>query len=42
LDDVAWTLNLRGSDVESNPVFLGYIIITKNDAILFTDLEKLK
>jgi Xaa-Pro aminopeptidase len=42
LDDVAWTLNLRGSDVQSNPVFLGYIIITKNDAILFTDLEKLE
>lgn len=41
LDDVAWTLNLRGSDVESNPVFLGYIIITKNDAHLFTDLEKM-
>ncbi|WP_292011146.1 aminopeptidase P family protein [Chryseobacterium sp.] len=42
LDDVAWTLNLRGSDVESNPVFLGYIVITKNDAVLFTDLEKLE
>jgi len=42
LDDVAWTLNLRGSDVESNPVFLGYIVITKNDAILFTDLEKMQ
>lgn len=42
LDDVAWTLNLRGSDVESNPVFLAYIIITKNDAILFTDLEKME
>ncbi|WP_267405288.1 MULTISPECIES: aminopeptidase P family protein [unclassified Chryseobacterium] len=42
LDDVAWTLNLRGSDVESNPVFLGYLIITKNDAILFTDLEKME
>lgn len=41
LDDVAWTLNLRGSDVESNPVFLGYILITKNDVILFTDLEKM-
>ncbi|SHG29885.1 aminopeptidase P family protein [Chryseobacterium vrystaatense] len=41
LDDVAWTLNLRGSDVESNPVFLGYIVITKNDAVLFTGLEKL-
>lgn len=41
LDDVAWTLNLRGSDVQSNPVFLGYLIITINDAILFTDLDKL-
>ncbi|KGT10239.1 Xaa-Pro aminopeptidase [Elizabethkingia anophelis] len=41
LDDVAWTLNLRGSDVQSNPVFLGYIVLSKNDAILFTDLEKL-
>lgn len=42
LDDVAWTLNLRGSDVESNPVFLGYIVITKNDAKLFADLDKLE
>lgn len=42
LDDVSWTLNLRGSDVQSNPVFLGYIVITKNDAKLFTDLEKLE
>ncbi|WP_027385950.1 aminopeptidase P family protein [Chryseobacterium gregarium] len=42
LDDVAWTLNLRGSDVESNPVFLGYIVITKNEALLFTELEKLE
>lgn len=41
LDDVAWTLNLRGSDVQSNPVFLGYIILTKNEAKLFVDLEKL-
>lgn len=42
LDDVAWTLNLRGSDVESNPVFLGYVVITKNEAFLFTDLEKME
>ncbi len=41
LDDVAWTLNLRGSDVEANPVFLGYIVLTKNDAKLFVDVEKL-
>jgi len=41
LDDVAWTLNLRGSDVECNPVFLGYLIIGLNDAILYVDIEKL-
>ncbi len=41
LDDVAWTLNLRGSDVESNPVFLAYVILTKNEAKLFVDLDKL-
>lgn len=42
LDDVAWTLNLRGSDVDCNPVFLGYIILNEDkEAILFVDLEKL-
>ena len=41
LDDVAWTLNLRGSDVECNPVFLGYLLITLDDAKLFVDIEKL-
>ena len=41
LDDVAWTLNLRGNDVQSNPVFLGYIVLSENEAILFVDQEKL-
>ena len=41
LDDVAWTLNLRGSDVQSNPVFLAYLVLTKNEAKLFVDLDKL-
>lgn len=41
LDDVAWTLNLRGSDVDCNPVFLGYIYVTLNNAFLFVDTEKL-
>ena len=40
LDDVAWTLNLRGSDVVYNPVFLGYIILSEKDAILFVDKNK--
>lgn len=41
LDDVAWTLNLRGSDVSCNPVFLSYILITAEHSILFVDPEKL-
>ena len=28
LDEVAWLLNLRGSDIEYNPVFFAYIVIT--------------
>lgn len=41
LDDVAWTLNLRGSDVQCNPVFIGYILLTQNDVTLFVDETKL-
>jgi Xaa-Pro aminopeptidase len=41
LDDVAWTLNLRGSDVDCNPVFLGYILLSLNDATLFVKTSKL-
>ncbi|MDO4727526.1 MAG: aminopeptidase P family protein [Bacteroidota bacterium] len=41
LDDVAWTVNLRGSDVDCNPVFLGYIALTQDNATLFVDSEKL-
>lgn len=40
-DDVAWTLNLRGSDVSSNPVFLGYVLLTLTECFLFVDLFKL-
>lgn len=41
LDDVAWTLNLRGSDVNCNPVFLGYVLVTMTECFLFVDLFKL-
>lgn len=41
LDDLAWTLNLRGSDVECNPVFLGYGCISKNESILFINQGKI-
>lgn len=41
LDDIAWTLNLRGSDVEYNPVFVSYLLITRTDAILYINKDKL-
>ena len=41
LDDLAWTFNLRGSDVEFNPVFMAYGIISKEEKILFIEENKL-
>ena len=41
LDDIAWTLNLRGSDVHCNPVFIAYLLITTQTATLFVHEEKL-
>lgn len=41
LDDIAWILNLRGSDVEYNPVFLSHLILTAKQALLFVDSAKL-
>lgn len=37
LDDIAWTLNLRGADIAYNPVFLSYLLIGKKEAALFAD-----
>ena len=41
LDDIAWTLNLRGTDVHCNPVFVAYLLITSSTATLFVDRRKL-
>ncbi len=41
LDDIAWLLNLRGGDVECNPVFLSYFLISDDKYILYVDKEKL-
>lgn len=35
LDDIAWLLNLRGSDVTCNPVFLSYLFIAEENTVLF-------
>lgn len=41
LDEVAWTLNLRGSDVHCNPVFVSYLLITNEGSTLFIIDNKL-
>ena len=41
LDEIAWTLNLRGNDVHCNPVFVAYLLIETTKATLFIDSEKL-
>ncbi len=41
LDDVAWTLNLRGSDVHCNPVFVAYLLISSKDATLYCNKVKI-
>ena len=41
LDEVAWMTNLRGCDVDYNPVFVAYMLVTANAATLFVPNEKL-
>lgn len=41
LDDIAWTLNLRGTDVHCNPVFVSYLLIESGKVSLFVDDNKL-
>ncbi|RTJ11239.1 aminopeptidase P family protein [Campylobacter jejuni] len=41
LDDIAWITNLRGSDIEFNPVFLSHLLITQKHALLFIDKDKI-
>jgi Xaa-Pro aminopeptidase len=41
LDDIAWLTNLRGSDVDYNPVFLAHMLISQDKATLFVDNAKI-
>ncbi|HEU4457726.1 MAG TPA: aminopeptidase P family protein [Methylibium sp.] len=41
LDDLAWLTNLRGADVDYNPVFLGHALLSMQTLTLFVDPSKL-
>lgn len=41
LDEVAWVLNLRGSDIECTPIFIAYLWLSRKGSVLFVDEKKL-
>lgn len=41
LDEIAWTLNIRGADVECNPLVVSYLYLSQDDKVLFVDAEKI-
>ena len=41
LDDLAWTFNLRGNDIECNPVFMAYACVSRKETLLFVESSKL-
>lgn len=41
LDEIAWVLNLRGSDVHCNPVFVSYLLISPEKVVLYINNVKL-
>ncbi|WLF77451.1 hypothetical protein PVL30_001169 [Lodderomyces elongisporus] len=41
LDEIAWLLNLRGSDIPYNPVFYSFVIITADELKLFIGQDRL-
>ena len=41
LDEISWTLNLRGSDVHCNPVIVSYLLVTQDEVVYFISPEKI-
>lgn len=42
LDEIAWLFNLRGCDIDFNPVFFAYAFVTSSEAMLFVDEHRLE
>lgn len=41
LDDIAWLLNIRGSDIEYNPYVISYLLVTQSEAVWFVKKDSL-
>ncbi|KAF5318517.1 hypothetical protein D9619_010897 [Psilocybe cf. subviscida] len=42
LDEVAWLFNLRGSDIDFNPVFFSYAVVTLDEVVIFIESSQLE
>lgn len=42
LDAIAWVYNIRGKDVDFNPLVISYALVTQTEAFLFVDLVKIR
>lgn len=42
LDDIAWLLNIRGTDVPCNPVAVSYVVVSEKETVLFINPVKIK
>lgn len=40
LDEIAWMMNIRGGDIDYNPLVLSYLVVTGSKAVLYTDRSK--
>ena len=41
LDEIAWLLNIRGNDVEYNPVVISYVVLEADKCTLFVNPDKI-
>lgn len=41
LDEIAWLFNIRGADIDYNPLVISYVFVSQSEAILFVDLDKI-
>ena len=41
LDEVAWTFNIRGTDVAYNPVVISYAFVSEKESVLFVNPKKI-
>ena len=42
LDDVNWMLNIRGKDIDYNPVAIAFLVVTMDTAIICSDVEQVR